>query len=86
MAARVAFAPRSADRWLGLSPSGDIHAFSLEAKRPRAGAIPEFRVSADVQDLSVQPTGRFPGVQRLTAALSGTDTRGRTRCARSMPC
>jgi uncharacterized protein (TIGR02099 family) len=73
----IAFAPPAADRWLGLSPSGDIHALSLDARRPRAGAIPEFRVSADVHDLSLQPTGRLPGVQRLTAVVSGTDERGR---------
>jgi uncharacterized protein (TIGR02099 family) len=73
----LAFAPPEADRWLGLGPSGEIHALSLDARRPRAGAIPQFRVSADVQDLSVQPSGRLPGVQRLTAVLSGTDERGR---------
>jgi uncharacterized protein (TIGR02099 family) len=73
----IAFAPRSADRWLGFAPGGEVHGLSLEASRPRAGAIPRFRVSADVENLSVRPSGRSPGIQRLTAALSGTDERGR---------
>jgi hypothetical protein len=44
----LAFAPRSADRWLGFGPRGSVNSLSLDIARERAGAIPRFRVSADV--------------------------------------
>jgi uncharacterized protein YhdP len=49
---------------------------SLDITRERAGAI-RSEGSADVDDLTLAATGRYPGVRGLTATLSGTDERGR---------
>jgi len=73
----LAFAPPGFDRWSGLGPTGEIRSFYLQVKRPRAGARPEFAVSADVAELGVQPIARWPGLSGITAVLSGTDERGR---------
>jgi uncharacterized protein (TIGR02099 family) len=73
----LAFAPAGADGWLGFGPRGEVHALSLDVARERAGAIPRFSVSADVEDLSIAPSGRRPGLRGVTATLSGTDERGR---------
>jgi uncharacterized protein YhdP len=73
----LALAPRSFDRWAGLDPSGSIRNLRAELVRERAGAEPRFEVSADVDGLSMRPTGRWPGVRGLTARASGTQERGR---------
>ena len=73
----LALAPHAADRWLGLAPRGEIRALRLALERPRAGAIPEFKVSADVADLRVAASGRWPGLGGLTATVSGSDQAGR---------
>jgi len=73
----LALAPRSLDRWAGLDPSGAIRSLRLDLVRERAGAEPRFEVSADIEDLSVRPTSRWPGVRGLTVGASGTHERGR---------
>ena len=73
----LAFAPRSADRWLGLAPQGEIRKLSLKLDRPRAGAVPVFDVSADLVNLGAAASGPWPGLRGLTASLAGTDRRGR---------
>jgi len=73
----LAFAPPGFDRWAGLDPTGEIRSLHLQVQRPRAGARPEFAVSADVAELGVQPIARWPGLSGITAVLSGTDERGR---------
>lgn len=72
----LAFAPASLDRWSGLDPQGEVKSFDAEVVRERAGAMPRFMVSADLENLSAQPTGRFPGISGVSATLSGTDQRG----------
>jgi uncharacterized protein (TIGR02099 family) len=73
----LAFAPRSADRWLGLAPQGEIRKLSLKLDRPRAGAVPVFDVSADLVNLGAAASGPWPGLRGMTASLVGTDRRGR---------
>ena len=73
----LAFAPSGFDRWAGLDPSGEIRGLRAEARRDRAGAAPHFAFSVNVAGLGLKATGRSPGVSGLTAALSGTDERGR---------
>jgi uncharacterized protein (TIGR02099 family) len=73
----LAFAPRSADRWLGLAPQGEIRSLSLALDRPRAGALPVFTVNADLAALGAAASGAWPGLRGLTATLAGTDQRGR---------
>jgi uncharacterized protein (TIGR02099 family) len=73
----LVYAPPAFDRWAGLDPQGEIHLLHLEVSRTRAGALPDFSVSADVAGLGVSPIGRWPGVSGLTAVLSGTDQGGR---------
>ncbi len=73
----LAYAPPAFDRWAGLDPRGEIRSLRLEMQRTRAGAVPQFSVSADLANVGVSPTGPLPGVSGLTAALSGTDTAGR---------
>ena len=77
----LAAAPASLDRWLGFAPTGEIHALHVEIARERAGAEPRFAISADLARLSTHATGRWPGVSGLSAALSGTDQRGRVSLA-----
>jgi len=73
----LALAPRSFDRWAGLDPSGTIRSLRVDLARERAGSEPRFEVAADVDDLSVRPIGRWPGLRGLTARASGTQERGR---------
>jgi len=73
----LAFAPHSFDHWSGLDPTGEVRSLRLDVVRPRAGAIPEFAVSADVAGLGVRPVAGLPGIGGITAVLSGTDQRGR---------
>jgi uncharacterized protein (TIGR02099 family) len=73
----LAFAPPAFDRWAGLAPSGEIRGLRADVRRERAGAIPRFQFSADVASLGFNATRRLPGVSGLTAAVSGTDERGR---------
>jgi len=73
----LAAAPRSAERWLGLAPQGEIRRLVLELDRPRAGAVPVFEVEADVDNLGAEASGAWPGLKGLTATITGTDTRGR---------
>lgn len=73
----LAYAPRSFDPWSGLDPAGEVRSLWLEVGRTRAGAFPQFKVSADVAGLGVRPVGRLPGLSGITAVLSGTDARGR---------
>jgi uncharacterized protein (TIGR02099 family) len=73
----LAFAPPAFDRWSGLGPTGVIRGLRLEMNRTRAGAVPEFALSADVAALGVQPVAGWPGMSGITATLSGTSQRGR---------
>jgi uncharacterized protein (TIGR02099 family) len=73
----LAFAPRAADRWLGLAPRGQIRSLSLALDRPRAGAEPTFTISADVADLGAAASGAWPGLRGLTATIAGTEQGGR---------
>jgi len=73
----LAFAPPGFDRWSGLGPTGVIGGLRLEMNRTRAGAVPEFALSADVAALGVQPVAGWPGMSGITATLSGTSQRGR---------
>lgn len=73
----LAFAPAGFDRWTSLDPSGEIRSLWLEISRARAGAEPHFAVSAGVKKLATHAAGRWPGVAGLTAAVSGTEERGR---------
>ena len=73
----LAFAPRAADRWLGIAPRGQIHSLSLALDRPRAGAEPTFTISADVADLGVAASGAWPGLRGLTTTIAGTEQGGR---------
>ena len=73
----LALAPSAFDRWAGLAPSGEIRGLRAEVVRERAGAVPRFAFSANVAGLGFRATGRLPGVSGMTAAVSGTDERGR---------
>ncbi len=73
----LAYAPPGFDRWAALDPRGEIRSLHLELGRTRAGALPDFRVAADVANLGVSATGAWPGVSGLTARVSGTDAGGR---------
>ena len=73
----LALAPRSADRWLGFAPQGEIRSLALSLNRPRAGAVPEFRIDADVAGLGVAASGAWPGLHGLTATVSGSHVQGR---------
>jgi uncharacterized protein (TIGR02099 family) len=73
----LAAAPRSAERWLGLAPQGEIRRLVLVLDRSRAGAVPVFEVEADVDNLGAEASGAWPGLKGLTATITGTDTRGR---------
>ena len=73
----LAFAPPAFDDWAGLSPSGELRSLRAEVSRDRAGAFPGFTLSADVSDVGVAASGRFPGLSGLTGVVSGTDQHGR---------
>lgn len=73
----LASAPPGLDRWAGLDPSGEIRSLHADVLRERAGSEPRLAVSAVVENLSVRPAGRWPGITGLTASLSGTEQRGR---------
>jgi uncharacterized protein (TIGR02099 family) len=73
----LAAAPAGFDRWAGLDPAGEVRSVYADVLRERAGSEPRFAVSAVVEDLSVRPAGRWPGLSGLTATLSGTEQRGR---------
>ncbi len=73
----LAFAPPAFDAWAGLAPSGELRALNAEISRDRAGAFPGFTLSADVTELGVAASGRFPGLTGLTGVVSGTDQHGR---------
>jgi uncharacterized protein (TIGR02099 family) len=77
----LATAPQSFDRWAGLDPSGEIRTLDVDLLRERAGSEPRFAVRAEMTDLGVRPVGRWPALRGLTAALSGTDQRGRIALA-----
>jgi uncharacterized protein (TIGR02099 family) len=72
----VALAPRSTDRWLGLALTGQVRSLALALDRPRAGAVPSFRVQAEVADLGAAASGSWPGLSGLTATVSGSNERG----------
>jgi uncharacterized protein (TIGR02099 family) len=73
----LATAPAGFDRWAGLQPAGEVRELRADVVRERAGSEPRFAVSADLLELSAEPSGRWPGVAGITATLSGTDQRGR---------
>ncbi len=73
----LAFAPPAFDAWSGLAPSGELRSLNAEISRDRAGAFPVFTLSADVTELGVAASGRFPGLSGLTGVVSGTDQHGR---------
>jgi uncharacterized protein (TIGR02099 family) len=73
----LAYAPRSADPWLALAPSGEIERLRLVAARSRSDAAPEFTVDAKVENVGFAPSGRWPGLHGLTATVTGTDRAGR---------
>jgi uncharacterized protein (TIGR02099 family) len=73
----LALAPRSTDRWLGLAAHGEVRALTLALDRPRAGAAPTFQVQADLADLGAAASGSWPGIEGLTATVSGNDDAGR---------
>lgn len=81
----VALAPPAFDRWAGLQPSGTIRSLRLDMLRERAGAEPRFEAAADVERLSAQATGRWPGLGGLTARVSGTHERGRIALRADQP-
>jgi len=72
----LALAPSAFDRWAGLAPSGEIRGLRAEVVRERAGRCLDSR-SARTSQAWIQGTGRLPGVSGMTAAVSGTDERGR---------
>jgi uncharacterized protein (TIGR02099 family) len=81
----LALAPASFDRWAGLDPRGTFRQLRAEVLRERAGSEPRFAVSADVVNLGLRPTGRWPGISGLTARLSGTELRGRIALRAEQP-
>ena len=81
----LALAPRSFDRWAGLDPRGTLRQLRADVVRERAGAEPRFQVAADVADLGLRPTARWPGFSGLTARLSGTEQRGRIALRSDQP-
>jgi uncharacterized protein (TIGR02099 family) len=81
----LAVAPGSFDRWAGLDPRGTLRQARAEIVRERAGSEPRFQVTADVADLGMRPTGRWPGLSGVTARLSGTEQRGRIALRSDQP-
>ncbi len=72
----LAFAPAGFDRWSGLDPQGEIVSLNGELVRERAGAPPDFQISAEVEGFSLRPTGRLPGIAGISAKVSGTEQQG----------
>jgi len=69
-------APAAFDDWAGLDPRGEVQALDLDLVRDRAGSDPRFKVRAEVADLGVQATGRWPGLSGITASLEGNELQG----------